>query len=210
MRLEHAIERGRLIAILRGLRVEEAIDIAGVLVEAGISMIEVPLNSPDPFVSIERIATKFGDQALIGAGTVLAKEDCDRIKSAGGKLVVSPNCNPVVIAHAKQMGMSVFPGVCTTTEAFKALDAGADGLKLFPFQALGPSILKAWKAVLPIDTHLFPVGGVKVEDMASLVTAGATGFGIGSELYKAGMPSAEVKRRAEIFAITGHRAALPE
>ena len=206
MQLNDAMAQGRLIAILRGLRPEESIDIAEVLIEAGISMIEVPLNSPDPFHSIERIATKFGDQALIGAGTVLEKEDCDRLKSAGGQLVVSPNCNPAVIARGKQLGMIVFPGVCTPTEAFQALDAGADGLKLFPFEALGAPILKAWRAVLPTDTPLIPVGGVKAEDMTSVVAVGASGFGIGSALYKAGMSPREVKRRAELFSIAAQRA----
>lgn len=199
MRFEDAMEQGRLIAILRGLRAHEAVDIAEVLIAAGISMIEVPLNSPNPFDSIERIAVKFGDQALIGAGTVLQEADCNRLKSAGGQMIVSPNCKPAVITRSKQLCMYVFPGVCTPTEAFQALDAGADGLKLFPFEALGAPVLKAWRAVLPRKTHLIPVGGVTVDSIADVVAAGATGFGIGSAIYKAGTPPQEVRRRAELF-----------
>ncbi len=199
MQPEHTSPTFRLIAIVRGLRPEESLGIAAALIEAGISTIEVPLNSPDPFTSIELIAREFGDVAMIGAGTVLQKEDCSRLQSAGGRLVVSPNCDPDVIRHAKSLGLAVYPGVATPTEAFRALGAGSDGLKLFPFETLGIQALKAWKAVLPPKTALFPVGGVTPETIPELAAAGAAGVGIGSALYKAGMARDEVSKRARSF-----------
>lgn len=199
MLLNDAIDRCHLIAILRGLRPEEAVDIAGALVDAGITLIEVPLNSPNPFSSIEKIATKFGEHAVIGAGTVLNTDDCVRIVDAGGSLVVSPNCDPAVIRKSKELELYSFPGVATPSEAFTALSSGADGIKMFPFETLGVGALKAWRAVLPPETIVVPVGGIGPDDIAPLAASGATGFGIGSALYKAGTSTSDVALRASKF-----------
>ena len=180
-----------IIAILRGIRPAEVEAIAGVLIAAGIDRIEVPLNSPDPFDSIERRARRFGENALIGAGTVLTVQDVRGVASAGGRLVVSPDCNPEVIAATKAAGMQSWPGVMTPTECFSGLRAGADGLKLFPASLIGPDGVKAIRAVLPETTELYAVGGAGPGNMAAWRKAGITGFGIGSALYRPG-DSAEV------------------
>ncbi len=187
----------KLVAILRGVTPDEAEGIAGALVTAGIGMIEVPLNSPQPFESIGRIVTAFGGDALIGAGTVLSVGDVDRLAEAGGRLVVSPDCNPEVIATTKARGMQSFPGVMTPTEAFTALRAGADGLKLFPGSLIGPDGLKALRAVLPPECQVYAVGGAGASNMAEWRAAGADGFGIGSALYAPGMDAAQVGERAQ-------------
>lgn len=199
MLLNDAMERCRLIAILRGLRPEEAVEIAGALIDAGITLIEVPLNSPDPFISIERIVMEFGAQAVIGAGTVLTTEDCTKLCNAGGNLIVSPNCDPSVIRKTKDLNLYSFPGVATPTEAFFALRAGADGIKLFPFETLGTAALKSWHAVLPRGCTVIPVGGIGPDDLAPLARLGAQGFGIGSTLYNPGMSSHQVLDRASKF-----------
>lgn len=199
MQLEDAQNCSRLIAILRGIKPDEAVEIVGALIEAGFRLIEVPLNSPEPFKSIAALTEAYGNKAIIGAGTVVSIAQVDQLHDAGGRLMVSPNCNPAVIARAKELGMYAFPGVATPTEAFAALDAGADGLKLFPFEMLGTKTMKAWKAVLPAGTQLVPVGGVSPDTMGETVAAGATGFGIGSALYKAGLTRDEVLSRAESF-----------
>lgn len=186
----------KLIAILRGVTPDEAEDIAGALVAAGIGMIEVPLNSPQPFESIARISRTFGDEALIGAGTVLSVEDVDRLAEAGGRLVVSPDCNTAVIMATKARGMQSWPGIMTPTEAFAALRAGADGLKLFPGSLIGPEGLKAMRAVLPPACAVYAVGGAGASNMAEWRKAGADGFGIGSALYAPGMGADEVAERA--------------
>lgn len=206
MQLNEAMDRCRLIAILRGLRPEEAVDIVGVLIDAGIRLIEVPLNSPDPFISIEKIATQFGEQAVIGAGTVLKVDDCQRVADAGGRLVVSPNCDPMVIVKTRKLGLYSFPGVATPTEAFSALDAGAHGIKLFPFDTLGPKALKAWRAVLPPETSVIPVGGIDVDDIAPLAALDAQGFGIGSALYSSGISSDDLATRAAKFVVAEREA----
>lgn len=185
-----------IVAILRGIRPDEAEAVTEKLIAAGIAKIEVPLNSPEPFVSIERMAHRFGGAALIGAGTVLSTADVRRVKEAGGALVVSPDCNPDVIAATKAAGLLSYPGVMTPTECFAALRAGADGLKIFPAELVGPAGLKALGAVLPPDTDVLAVGGVSAANMADWRAAGARGFGLGTALYRPGDSAAEVARKA--------------
>jgi 2-dehydro-3-deoxyphosphogalactonate aldolase len=188
-----------LIAILRGLRPHESLDVGGALVEAGFRALEVPLNSPAPFASIESLAGEFGAHALIGAGTVLRPGDVARVAEAGGRLVVMPHGDPSVIREAKRSGLLCVPGVATPTEAFAALDAGADALKLFPAEMLPPPVVKAWRAVLPKDVWLMPVGSITPKAMAPYVAAGADGFGLGSALYRPGIDRATAAAAAAGF-----------
>ncbi|SHH13432.1 2-dehydro-3-deoxy-6-phosphogalactonate aldolase [Marivita hallyeonensis] len=186
----------KIIAILRGITPDEAQPITEALINAGIDRIEVPLNSPDPFTSIERMVAAFGDTALIGAGTVLSPDDVLRLSRIGAGMVVSPDCNPRVIVATKQAGMQSYPGVMTPTECFTALRNGADGLKLFPGSLIGPDGLKAIKAVLPEDTETYAVGGAGPQNFAEWAKAGVSGFGIGSALYKPGASVEDVHNRA--------------
>jgi 2-dehydro-3-deoxyphosphogalactonate aldolase len=189
-----------LVAILRGLRPAEATGIGEALVEAGFVAIEVPLNSPEPLLSIERLARAFGERVLIGAGTVLQAAAVEAVAAAGGRLIVMPHGDPAVIRTAKARGLLCVPGVATPTEAFAALEAGADALKLFPAEAMPPNVVKAWRAVLPRDVWLLPVGGITPEAMAAYHAAGANGFGLGSALYRAGMDATELAWTARAFA----------
>ena len=186
-----------LIAILRGLTPPEAPAIAHALIEAGITRIEVPLNSPDPLDSIALLARDFGDVATIGAGTVLTPAQVQSVFDAGGRMVLSPNCDADVIRATRAAGMDSFPGIMTPSEAFVALNAGASGLKLFPGELIGPKGLRAMRAILPAGTAMWAVGGVSVDNMGEWHQAGAAGFGIGSSLYKPGDDAAAVTAKAQ-------------
>lgn len=176
-----------LIAILRGITPDEAVPVTAALIEAGLTKIEVPMNSPEPLESIRRMARAHGDKATFGAGTVLSIEEVEDVKIAGGELIVSPNCDGQVIMATVAAGMESWPGVFTPSEAFAALAYGATGLKLFPGNMAGPAGLKAMKAVLPDDAPIYAVGGAGPDNFAEWIAAGADGFGIGSALYKPGM-----------------------
>jgi 2-dehydro-3-deoxyphosphogalactonate aldolase len=188
-----------LVAIIRGVTPSEAEAIADAIMEAGIRIVEVPLNSPDPLDSISRLARRFGEQALIGAGTVLDPADVGRVKDAGGRLIVSPNTYAPVIEAAAAAGMVSTPGFFTPSEGFEALRAGAHGLKLFPAEAASPAMVKAQRAVLPRDIPLIVVGGVRADGMRPWLDAGADGFGLGSGLYKPGQSVAETAEKARAF-----------
>jgi 2-dehydro-3-deoxyphosphogalactonate aldolase len=196
-----------LVAILRGLTPPEAPAIAAALIDAGVTQIEVPLNSPDPLVSIEALARTFGDRALIGAGTVLTPADVDAVAGAGGRLIVSPNTDPEVIARTLALGMVSMPGAFTATECFAAIKAGARTIKLFPASLIGPDGLKALGAVMPRDVALLAVGGASADNFKDWLAAGAAGFGIGSALYRPGDDAATVGARARAM-VAAYDAAL--
>lgn len=199
MTFKDAIERCGIIAILRGITTAEVESVGAALVEAGVTIAEIPLNSPDPFVSIAAMARAFKSKLVVGAGTVLSVPDVRMLAAHGGMICVSPDCNPEVIAAARAAGMEPVPGVFTPTEAFAAIRAGATTLKLFPAEAASPVTVKAWKAVLPPHIGLCAVGGVTPTSMKEWWQAGARGFGIGSNIYKPGKPAADVGRSAREF-----------
>jgi 2-dehydro-3-deoxyphosphogalactonate aldolase len=189
-----------LVAILRGLVPDEAVATGRAIVEAGFRVLEVPLNSPQPFDSIALLAEALGDDVLVGAGTVMTPVHVEAVAKADGRLIVMPHADTTVIRAAKAAGLLCVPGVATPTEAFAALAAGADGLKLFPAEQSSPAVLKAWRAVLPRDVPVLPVGGIAPDNMAPWVAAGAAGFGIGSALFAPGRTLDDTAQRARAFA----------
>lgn len=204
MTLEEALAVCPLIAILRGITPAEASAIGDVLFETGFRVIEVPLNSPEPLRSIATLSERLGSKALIGAGTVMSLEDVAAIAASGGRLIVMPHADLDVVRAAKARGLTVVPGVATPTEAFAALKAGADALKLFPGEIMTPAVVKALMAVLPKSVRLIPVGGVSAASIPAYRAAGAHAFGIGSRLYSPGKSAADVEKAArELMAAIG-------
>ena len=193
------LDRLPLVAILRGVTSEDVVAVAESLVDAGFAIIEVPLNSPGPLESIERLQAKYGDEILIGAGTVTAPGQVADVAKAGGRMIVMPHGDAEVVRAAKAAGLACIPGVATPTEAFAALAGGADALKLFPAELLTPAVLKALRSVLPQATRILPMGGITPDSMAAYVAAGASGFGLGSALYRRGDDPARVARNARDF-----------
>jgi 2-dehydro-3-deoxyphosphogalactonate aldolase len=185
-----------LIAILRGITPPETLAVCAELIAAGITLIEVPLNSPEALKSIADAAARFPTEAMIGAGTVLTPADVDAVKAAGGQFVVSPDTNPAVIARTRELGMASYPGVFSPTDAFAALRAGATGLKFFPAEVLGPKGIKAMKAVLPPAVPLYAVGGANPDNFGEYFAAGCAGFGLGTYIFKPGMTATDVAARA--------------
>jgi len=200
--LRAALKQCPIVAILRGVRPDEIVAVGDALIEAGITIIEVPLNSPQPFDSIVRLMARHGGRAMIGAGTVLDPADVTLVKDAGGELVVAPSFDAAVIRAAKAAGLATLPGVMTPTEGFAALKAGADGLKLFPAEMIPPAIFKAWRAVFEPETLMLAVGGVGIDNIRSYAEAGASGYGIGSALYRPGRPPAEIGKLAAALVAT--------
>lgn len=198
-RFQAAMSAFPCIAILRGLEPSNAAEIGAILFKAGFRIIEVPLNSPQPLKSIEILSREFGNEAIIGAGTVLTVKDADAVQDAGGQIIVSPNMNTDVIKRTKAAGLLSAPGVQTVSEAFAAIEAGADSLKFFPGEAISPAILKAMKAVLPPEMPCLIVGGVTADKMQDYIDIGASGFGLGSAVFKAGDSAATVKVKAAAF-----------
>ena len=206
--LSQAMTELPLIAILRGITPNEVLDFAAVLVNNGFKVIEVPLNSPSPYESIKLLSDKYGDQVIIGAGTVVTKEQVDLVKVAGGRIIISPHADADVIRYTKQQQLYSVPGFMSPTEAYSAFHAGADALKLFPADSFGPSGLKAITTIMP-DIAVFPVGGVEPSNMQAYVDSGAKGFGLGSGLYKSGMSLNDFTTRTENYVLTIKKANFP-
>ena len=197
--LDQALQHLPLVAILRGVKPDEVEAIADALYAEGFRVIEVPLNSPDALGSIARLARRMPADALIGAGTVLSVDAVAQVEAVGGRLIVMPHADVAVVRAAKQRGLSCVPGAATPTEAFAAVNAGADALKLFPAELVTPTVMKAMRAVLPRELRLLPVGGITPETMAVYRQAGAAGFGLGSALYSPGLGAGDVAQRARAF-----------
>ena len=189
-----------LVAVLRGITPAEVDAVAAALTDNGFRILEVPLNSPEPFESIGKLARGYGERCLTGAGTVLDVADVQRVADAGGRLIVMPHGDVAIVREAKRLGLVCLPGVATPTEAFAALAAGADGLKMFPAEQLSPAVLKAWRAVLPKDSLVFPVGGIRPDNMGPFWAVGANGFGTGSNLYRPGAAADAVRSVAGQYA----------
>ena len=196
---QSAFARTPLVAILRGITPDDIIAVGNALIETGFTLIEVPLNSPNAMESIRRLAAAVGDDIMVGAGTVLTATQVHQTADAGGALIIAPNFNPHIAAAAAERQLVYCPGVATPSEAFAALEAGAQALKLFPAEMITPAVVKAMRAVLPPTTQLLPVGGITTDSMASYFAAGANGFGLGSALYKSGMTPETVRLRAHEF-----------
>ncbi|HHS9796944.1 TPA: 2-dehydro-3-deoxy-6-phosphogalactonate aldolase [Klebsiella quasipneumoniae subsp. similipneumoniae] len=207
MSLKSWLDRMPFIAILRGVTPAEILPIGHALKDEGFTIIEVPMNSPDAIESIRRLAAEFGDDLLIGAGTVLNPADVDRIADAGGRIIVMPHADIRVIRRAHEKGLYCTPGIVSPTEGFAALEAGADGLKLFPAEATSPAVLKALRAVFPTDVPFLPVGGITPQGMDDWRAAGATGFGLGSALYKPNLSAQAVRENAHAFVTALHKKA---
>jgi len=199
MTFDEALDHCGVIAILRGIAPAEVVAVAEALYDAGLRVVEVPLNSPDPFKSIQELAKAFKDRMVVGAGTVLSVQDVSLLKAHDGQISISPDANPDVIAKARATGLEPVPGVFTPTEAFSAIRAGARHLKLFPAEAASPATIRAWKAVLPKDIKIHAVGGITPLNMADWIGAGTTGFGVGSNLYKPGKSVSDIGRDARAF-----------
>ncbi|MFL6727111.1 MAG: 2-dehydro-3-deoxy-6-phosphogalactonate aldolase [Sphingomicrobium sp.] len=197
--LHRHLDECQLIAIVRGVTPSEAEAIGDAIYEGGIRIIEVPLNSPDPLASIERLANRFGDRVLVGAGTVLNAEDVARVRNAGGRIIVSPDTNIEVIGAAAAAGLVASPGYFTPSEAFAAIRAGATSLKLFPAEGASPAVLKAQLAVIPPHVPILAVGGIKPDNMGPWLDAGASGFGLGGGLYKPGQSAGETLAKARAY-----------
>jgi 2-dehydro-3-deoxyphosphogalactonate aldolase len=202
MGVKNWLERCPLVAILRGVRPDEVIAIGAALQAAGIAIVEVPLNSPRPLNSIARLADRFGERLLIGAGTVLRTDQVPEIAAAGGRLIVTPHADPAITRAAKRNGLIAVPGCFTPAEAFALLDAGADALKLFPAEAASPAVLRALLAVLPANVAVLPVGGIGADNMGAWLAAGAAGFGIGSAIYRPGDSAETVADKARRLVAT--------
>lgn len=204
-RFDDAMARLPLIAILRGIKPAEAPDVLRALIGEGFLLIETPLNSPEPHESIKAMRAIAPREVLVGAGTVKTVEEVEAVAEAGGELIVMPHADLAVIAAAKAAGLIALPGVATPTEAFAALKAGADGLKAFPAEMIAPTVVKAWRAVIPASVAIMPVGGITPETMGSYLRAGASGFGLGSALYRPGDGAAEVGAKAAAFVTAWRR-----
>jgi 2-dehydro-3-deoxyphosphogalactonate aldolase len=196
MTMKEWFARCPLIAILRGVRPDEVVEVCAALERAGVAIVEVPMNSPEPLVSIGKLAATFGDRLLIGAGTVMTPDQVREVAGVGGRLLVTPHADPELVRTAKGLGMMAAPGFFTPAEAFSLLRAGADAIKLFPAEAANPATIKAVRAILPPGTLVVPVGGVSVENIPAWTEAGAAGFGIGSSIYKPGDTPEIVEKKA--------------
>lgn len=194
-----AVRRCPLIAILRGVTPAKVVSIGEAVLDAGFTLIEVPLNSPDPLDSVARLAQAFAGRAVVGAGTVLEEQEVEAVEAAGGTMIISPNASIDVIVRTARAGLVSLPGVATPSEAFAALRAGATALKLFPAEGASPAVLKAMRAVLPASVRVFPVGGITPDNLSGWLEAGAAGFGLGSALYTPGLTPEQVSIRARKF-----------